>query len=141
MLRLLIVVMLLPLALQAEAKPPQYKGEFTMLYAQFIYEFQSKYWEQMTKYETNNTKCGFGPGEEGIGCIEKVYRNNQECMNEVLFSLKQGCKRYPSQNELSCTSPPQWSDQSIIILGARASFTYNTENDTISVNHLICGGD
>lgn len=141
MFRLTLVLMLLPLAFPAKANPPQYKGEFTMRYAQFIYEFQSKNWRQMKKYETKNTKCGFGPGEEGIGCIEKVYRNNEECMSEVLFSLKQGCKRHPSQNGLSYTSPPQWIDQSMIILGSRASFTYNTEKDTLSVNHLICGGD
>lgn len=141
MFRLLIVVMLLPLTLQAKENSLQYRGEFIMSYAQFIHEFQSHHWHQMKKYETKATKCGFGPGEEGLGCIEKVYSNNNECINEVVFSLKQGCRIHNSQSELSCTSPPQWNDQSIIILGARASFTYNSEKDTISVTYLICGGD
>ena len=141
MYRLLIVVMFLPRTLHAEVMPPQHKGEFTMRYAQFIYELQGNHWGQMKKYETNNTKCGFGHGEEGAGCIERVYRNNQQCISDVLFSLKQGCKMQPSQNGMSCISPPQWADQSVIILGSRASFTYNAEKDTISVNYLICGGD
>ncbi|MCI5141916.1 MAG: hypothetical protein D3909_09370 [Candidatus Electrothrix sp. ATG1] len=141
MFRLLLMVMLLPLTLQAKENPPQHRGEFTMRYAQFIHEFQGRHWQQMKKYETEITKCGFGPGKEGIGCIEKVYSNNHECINEVLFSLKQGCKVHNSKGEILCISPPQWNDQSIIILGARASFTYNAEKDTISVNHLICGGD
>ena len=141
MFRLLIVLMFLPLTLYAEVRTPQHKSNFTMWYARFIYEFQGNNWAQMNKYETKNTKCGFGPGEEGVGCIEKVYRPNHQCINEMLFSLKQGCKIQSGRNELSCISPPQWADQSIIILGPRASFTYNTETNTMSVNSLICGGD
>ncbi len=141
MFRLLLVVILLPLTLQAKETPPQYRGEFTMRYAQFIHEFRGRDWQHMKKYETETTKCGLGPGEEGIGCIEKVYSKNHECISEVLFALKQGCKIHNSKGEILCISPPQWNDQSIIILGARASLTYNAEKNIISVNHLICGGD
>ncbi len=142
MIRLFIVVaMLLPLTLHANDDLLQHRSGFVMRYSQFIHEFQGKNWDRMRKYETKNTKCGFGPGEEGIGCIEKVYSNRHECIDKILFSLNQGCKLHESQSELSCTSPPQWLDQSIIIFGARASFTYNAEKDSILVKSLICGGD
>ena len=140
-LRLFIVLALAPLFANAEQSQSQVKESFTMLYAQFISEFQSKNWAQITKHEKKSTKCGFGPGEEGIGCIKNLYSANESCMEKMLFSLKQGCIINSNNNVLSCTSPPQWANKSIIILGARSSFTFNAENKTMSVNSFICGGD
>ena len=140
-LRLIIMLALLPLFAHAESRQTQIKGDFTMKYAQFIHAFQSKNWAQLTKYETKGTKCGFGPGEEGVGCIERRFASNERCIEEMLFSLKQGCKVTTNDSNMSCTSPPQWVEDSIIILGARASFTYDVKSKSIYVNHFICGGD
>ena len=140
-MRIMIALVLLPLFAHAESSQSEVKGDFTIKYAQFIYEFQSKNWARMTKYEKTGTKCGFGPGEEGIGCIERRYASNDSCIEEMLFSLKQGCKITTNHTNMSCTSPPQWADDSIITLSARASFTYDVKSKSISVNHFICGGD
>ena len=91
-MRLIIVLALLPFFTHAEQSQLHFKGDFTMKYAQFIHEFKSKSWAEMTKYENKNTKCGFGPSEEGVGCIEKHYSGNENCIEEMLFSLRQGCK-------------------------------------------------
>jgi len=111
--RLLLVLMSLPLVVHAEMNTPQHKSDFTMKYAQFIFAFEYENWNQVSKFENSKTKCGFGPGEEGIGCIEKKYSSDEKCMKDVLFALNQGCRIDSTQKDYSCTSPPQWGSEPI----------------------------
>jgi len=139
--RLIITILFLPIFANATEDMENYKDEIRWGFSGFIQSFQSKNWSRISEYETKATKCGFGPKEEGIGCIRNAIIRSETCVTDMLFSLKQGCKFSRNKNIISCTSPPQWHDESIIILGARASFEFNMKNKKISVNQFICGGD
>ena len=138
---LLILIIFLPLTVLADDKSRSLKTEFTMQYGEFVAAVETKDWKRIATFESKTIKCGFGPGEEGPGCINKVLTRNDGCLDKILFVLKQGCKIKSSLKSLSCTSPPQWADESIIIMGARIRLNFDRENKRMLVSHLICGGD
>lgn len=138
---LLILIILLPLTVLAVDKTQSLKTEFTMQYGEFIAAVETKDWRRIATFESKTIKCGFGPEEEGPGCMKKVLSRNNGCLDEILFVLKQGCKINSSLGSLSCTSPPQWADESIIIMGARVRLNFNRKSKRMLVSHLICGGD
>ncbi len=102
---------------------------------------QSKNWDRISKFETKLTKCGFGPEESGLGCIKNAIHIDKQCVDKMLLVLKKGCKIDKGHGYLSCTSPPQWLDESILIFGARASFSFDPKSQSVIINHFICGGD
>jgi len=141
MKKLLILAILFPFILQAEESPQLVNEEFMWKYAEFMELVRTKNWEGISAFERENTKCGFGPGQEGVGCIQKVINRRERCRADILFSLKQGCKVTHNNDVVSCVSPPQWGDESVIILGGRVSLVFDIRNKKTFVSHFICGGD
>lgn len=141
MYRLFILLVLLPCIAPAETISERDRLEFTVRYAGFIEILQSGAWNALSTYESSDTKCGFGPGQHGPGCIRKAVAANRGCMEDMLLSLKQGCKISVHGAAVSCQSPPQWGNDSIIMPGARAGFIYQKDMRSIKITHFICGGD
>ncbi len=141
MVKLIITLLLLPILANATEGLEKHKDELRWGFSDFVQSLQSKNWDQISKFETKVTKCGFGPDEEGLGCIRKAIHIDKQCADKMLFVLKLGCKIEKTHEYLSCASPPQWLDESIITLGARASFSFNLKSKSVVVNHFICGGD
>ena len=141
MKKLLVLIILFPLMLQAEESSKLVNNEFMWKYAEFMELVRAENWEGISAFERENTKCGFGQGEEGVGCIKKTINSRETCKADILFSLKQGCKMTHNNDVVSCVSPPQWGDESVIILGGRVSLVFNIKNKQTSVSHFICGGD
>lgn len=141
MKKLLILAILLPLILQAEESPKLVNDAFMWKYAEFMELVRTENWEGISVFERENTKCGFGPGQEGVGCIQKTINRRERCRADILFSLKQCCKVTHNQGVVSCISPPQWGDESVIILGGRVSLVFDIRNKKTFVSHFICGGD
>lgn len=115
--------------------------EFSWKYAEFVHVFRGKNWDAVCGFVTSTTKAGFGPNEEGCDGVRVVYGMEGQCWDEMMFALHQGCKIKSSGNSINCAAPPQWSDEDIVYLGARASFTYSPETGEFTATHLICGGD
>ena len=109
-------------------------------YGDFAQNFEARNWEGVYRYINEETKAGFG-GEVGIEGLKQVYINDDNCFNAMLFALKQGCKKSGAGGELSCDAPPQWTDSSIVYLGARAGFVYRRDEQKWLARYLICGGD
>ena len=99
-------------------------------------------WDQLKQYETEMTKCGFGPNQEGLGCIKNLMQNSRSCKAEILFALKQGCHIVKGKDQIECVSPPQFLNSSVVIPStARVRFRYNIANEKVSIRSFICGGD
>lgn len=141
MIRLFVLLILFPILAHGETDTLDYKDAFRWAYIDFIQALSSNNWDRISELETKLTKCGFGPGEEGDGCIKRVIESNNKCLEDMLFSLKQGCKIKQSGINVSCISPPQFTDEAILISGARASFSFNQNANKLIVDSFICGGD
>jgi len=113
-------------------------------YGQIVYYLSNMAFDKLKMYESSNIKCGFGPGEEGVGCIEKMISNDSSCMNKILFAVEQGCELKMKGDKYQCFSPPQSSRENIILPSvARAVFTFDpsVSKPRLMINSLICGGD
>lgn len=106
----------------------------------FVDDFESRHWEGVFSYVTEDSKIGFG-GEQGIEGVRQVYVGNTKCFKDMLLALKQGCRKRDKDGGLACDAPPQWNDSSVVYLGARAGFAYSNEHRKWVVDYLICGGD
>ena len=120
------------------AMPAQDREMLTFRYAEFVGAFRGKNWNHVCTFVTDETKAGFGPGQMGCAGVKAVFAENEQCWEDMLFALRQGCRI--SRSAEACSSPPQLSDE-VAHLGARAFFSYNKEDDLLKANSLICGGD
>ena len=112
--------------------------ELRWKYAEFVYAFGEKNWNGVCRFVSSATKAGFGPNEDGCEGVKQVYSQNNQCWDEIMFALRQGCKSTSAGEGVTCVAPPQLSD---VYLGARAGFTYNRKTKKLIATALICGGD
>ena len=118
------------------------KDIFRFEYAHIVHLVEQDAWDQLKQYETEMTKCGFGPNQEGLGCIKNLMQNSRSCKTEILFALKQGCHIVKGKDQIECVSPPQFLNSSVVIPStARVRFRYNIANEKVSIRSFICGGD
>lgn len=136
----LVFFALLVVSINAPAMDEQVLDQLVWDYSGFVTSFESKDWAQVFQYITEDTKVGFG-GEQGVEGVKSIYVDDTVCFENMLFALKQGCKKVGSDRNIECIAPPQWADPDVISLGARASFVYSKNNKKWVARMLICGGD
>jgi len=118
------------------------KDKFRSEYAHIVNLVEQDAWDKLKQYETEMTKCGFGPNQDGLGCIKNLMQNSPSCKTEILFALKQGCHIVKGKEQIECVSPPQFLNSSVVMPNtARVSFSYNIASEKLSINYFICGGD
>lgn len=113
-------------------------GEKSWEYAELIHALDGGGIAYLEKLETPSTKCGFGPGDEGTGCIKRTLESNQVCKRELVFALKQGCAMVGSSQ---CISPPQAADANILYAGPKIQLAFTGGAKSMAIASLVCGGD
>lgn len=108
-------------------------------FAEFVEEFSSKNWPRVGRFIGTDTKVGFG-GELGYEGLLQVFAEDDDCHDAMVRALELGCRKIGEGEGMRCVSPPHLGPD-VIYLGARASFLFNTDNDTWMADFLICGGD
>ena len=108
-------------------------------YADFLQAIQNRDFESAQRYIESGTKIGFG-GDNGIAGFKNAVIDNSDCIDSLVFALRQGCKILTDGQEVGCISPPQFNDSGIIYLGARIKFV-KTSDKTLKIQYLACGGD
>ena|GEM_PF-1094445 len=145
-MRLLLCALVLLLAMSSLAVAVAEEGAglaqdremLNFRYAEFVGAFRAKNWEHVCRFVTDKTKAGFGPGQMGCAGVKAVFSEDEQCWEDMLFSLRQGCRI--SRGAAGCSAPPQLNDD-VAYLGARAFFSYDKEDDRLKAHSLICGGD
>ena len=135
----MLILVLLPLPVTAAIDIEAW-DKLVWDFANFIHSFETGSWKGVSMYITAETKAGFG-GEQGIEGVRQVYVKGNECFNDMLLALNQGCKKSSAGGVPACDAPPQWVDPSVIYLGARARFIFRQDEQRWVVDYLICGGD
>lgn len=113
-------------------------SEKSWAYAELIHALDGDNVVHLEGLTTPFTKCGFGPGEEGLGCVKRVLGSNQTCKKEVVRALKQGCAMVGST---ACVSPPQAANAEILYAGPRIHLAFAESGKSITITSLVCGGD
>lgn len=113
-------------------------SEKSWAYAELIHALDGGSVVHLEGLTTPVTKCGFGPGEEGVGCVKRVLGSNQACKKEVVRALKQGCAMV---GPTACVSPPQAANAEILYAGPRIHFAFAESDKSITITSLVCGGD
>ncbi|HKJ77333.1 MAG TPA: hypothetical protein VKA64_09030 [Gammaproteobacteria bacterium] len=134
------LIALCSLPASAAGEQDQIVDRLTWDFAEFVHHFRGRNWEGVCRFVTDRTKAGFG-GEAGCIGVRQVFAENERCWEEMVFTLRQGCKRTGSGANLSCVAPPQFTDDRVSYLGARAAFSYKRESKRWMADYLICGGD
>lgn len=125
----------------AEEESSAALGQLPWDYAEFTERFAAGDWEGLSRFISPDSKMGFG-GEQGMEGLRLVFGESSACKEAMLLALRQGCKKQLRQGEgFACVSPPQWSDNDVVYLGARAEFIYSASRGRWVVRYLICGGD
>ena len=114
--------------------------DLLMGYTEFYESMRSHNFSNAEKYILPDTQIGFGPDEMGVKGFHNLVVNNQECLNDLVFALRQGCKISEDQDSEICIAPPQSDDDSVLYLGARVGFKRQVDGP-VSVQYIICGGD
>ena len=118
------------------------RSEFAFKYAQLVQLIEQEAWEELGAYESKDIKCGFGPGEEGQGCIQRMFLSDSQCKEKILFALNQGCKITQEEEKANCIAPPQLQEPNVVLpLNARVSLSYEPSRSEIRIESMICGGD
>lgn len=107
MVRALLVIpfLLLPVAAGADAGQQQVRDQLVWDFAEFVHHFRGRNWEGVCRFVSERTKAGFG-GETGCAGVRQVYADNEACWKEMVFALRQGCKRAGRGSNVSCIAPP-----------------------------------
>jgi hypothetical protein len=134
-----LLALLLPFEGKAEPSPTDLDDDFFWLYAEFVQAFRQQDWPRVCEFVTDATQTGFGPGESGCEGVLAVFAKDQACWEEMVFALRQGCRLKLEGRE--CISPPQFEDESVVYLGARASFSYDKHGQLMMARWLVCAGD
>jgi hypothetical protein len=108
-------------------------------YADFLQAIQDRDFESAQKYVEPGTKIGFG-GDSGISGFKNVVIDNADCIDGLLFALRQGCKLTDEEQDGGCISRPQFNDKGILYLGPRVKFI-KTSDKSLKIQYLVCGGD
>ena len=140
-MRLAFLLVLFATATVADDGKEYRRDRLARDYGEFIQHFRSKNWDGVCGFVSDQTKAGFGPGEEGCEGVKRVFANDQSCWSEMLVALQQGCKMLDSGGNPSCILPPQFADDDVIYAGARGGFTFDANKDKWMVDALVCGGD
>jgi hypothetical protein len=106
-------------------------------YAVFVSALESGGVAYLGKLGIKTTKCGFGPGEEGTGCIKRTLESNPVCKEDLVLALKQGCAMLGADK---CISPPQAGNKDILYPGPRIVISF-TDYKSVVISSLACGGD
>lgn len=142
MLKGSVIILLIAFIRVASANDANIREAMSFEFSRLVYLIKHNAWQELKEYESKNIKCGFGPGEEGYGCIEKMMKNDLECKREVLFALEQGCHFEQREGGASCLAPPQYSDPKVLMpLNSRVSLRYAKETSKVTIDFMICGGD
>ena len=119
-----------------------FKAEFAVEYSRIVELISSESWRELRPYESKNIKCGFGPNEEGAGCVENLLLDNPQCKEKILFALNQGCNIIQRGEQTKCLAPAQGQDPDIILpLSARVELNYEASTSKVTIRSMICGGD
>lgn len=140
-MKVAFLIVFLASAAVADAEEVRHRDQLLSDYGEFTEHFRSKNWDGVCDFIFEETKAGFGPGEEGCGGVKRVFENDQRCWSEMLVALQQGCKILDSGGNLSCIMPSQFADADVIYIGARGSFRFDPTGDKWMVDALVCGGD
>jgi len=133
---------LVTVALLGHADGTTFRENIRSDYAQIVHYLSQMAFDELAVFESIDIKCGFGPGEEGPGCIRQMLERDSACLNKVLFALNQGCELEQKSAGLQCTAPPQWNNDNIILPSvARATFIFDASKSRLLIQSLICGGD
>lgn len=138
-----IAAMCLAMPALAGATDGQNEGAENLVweYARFVQAFRAKDWSNVCDFVSDSTKAGFGPAQEGCEGVKRVYAGDGPCWDEMVFALRQGCRKTSINGEPACVSPPQWNDDDVAYLGARAAFVFDAGSGRWMAQYLVCGGD
>lgn len=131
-----ILFLLFPHVLLAADKESQ--DDLLWGYADFLHALEEENYEAAERYIDPQTTIGFG-GDKGVSGFKRLI-DNKACVDDLVLALKQGCKVTQEEGETGCVSPPQFTDEETLYLGARLKFVH-TENDEVKIQYLVCGGD
>ena len=134
------IFLLTPLLVLAQDRRPEGNEQLVWEYAEFVQAFREKNWTDVCEFVSEHTKASFG-GDEGCAGVRRVYAGDDQCWDEMVFALRQGCRKTSVNGDLACVSPPQWADEDVAYLGARAGFVFNPERKKWMAEYLVCGGD
>src|SRR5690606_7280511 len=70
-------------------------------YSDFLQAIQDKDFESAQKYIEPGTKIGFG-GDSGITGFKSSVIDNVDCIDGLLFALRQGCKIVDEGQDVGC---------------------------------------
>ncbi len=77
----------------------EYRAEIAFEFRRLVNLIKRNAWQELQAFVSSDTKCGFGPGEYGRGCVEQMMLKNPECKQEIIFALNQGCRIVPEKTE------------------------------------------
>ena len=137
------IVLTLSITLISSVFADELRDKYYAEYEEIISLVESSSWETLKAYETKYTKCGFGPNEEGLGCIENLLSSSQECKEKILSALYQGCKLVQEGKKTRCFAPPQSIDSDVIYPSqqARVMLGFVSSDSQVTIESIICAGD
>ncbi|SEF68832.1 hypothetical protein SAMN04515663_102560 [Alcanivorax sp. DSM 26293] len=109
-------------------------------YAEFLTAVQAGDWETAERFVSDESRIGFGPAEGKAGFQEQVV-DDAECLKDLVFALKQGCRLDTANQDLVCVAPPQFADPDVLYMGPRVKMIYDKGRESVFVQYLVCGGD
>ncbi len=123
----------------ASSDDSQRQDQLVWDYAEFVAAFSSEDWPRLARFVSAETKVGFG-GDMGMDGIMRVFGEDDDCHDSMVRALEMGCRKTGDGEAMRCLSPPQQGPD-VVYLGARASFTFNPDEELWMPEYLICGGD
>jgi len=102
----IVLVALITVAMIEVTRATTIRESIQSDYAQIEYYLSQMAFDELKAFESKNIQCGFGPGEEGLGCIKQMIDREPSCLNNLLFALRQGCKLDENDGTFNCFAPP-----------------------------------
>lgn len=133
-----IFPLMIGILLTSSAFGSEAASERAWSYAELVHALDGDNIDYVASLGSRSTKCGFGPGEEGKGCVRRVLETRQACRKEVLLALKQGCAMTGNRE---CISPPQAADAGILYVGPRVHLSFSEDGRSMTIASMVCGGD
>lgn len=133
-----LFILVVGILLTSPAVGSEAASERAWTYAELVHALDGNNIDHVEGLATRFTKCGFGPGEEGKGCVRRVLETDQSCKKEVLRALKQGCAMAGNGK---CIAPPQAVDGDILYVGPRIHLAFSEDGSSMAIMSMVCGGD
>lgn len=137
--RIALSLVLLPLCLGARSSDLERQDQLVWDFAEFVEAFSTKNWPNISRFVGPETKAGLG-GDMGMEGLMQVFGTDEKCHKAMVRALEMGCRKSGEREGMRCVSPPQLGPD-VVYVGARASFKYDTDDETWKAEFLICGGD